>query len=208
MQSVPQVYLLWKVFQCRHGAIDWSAGLVGQRAENVLKWLICRCNYTCTPAFVFLNWFVFVFRLHFYLNDTLKEVCVESLGGLGGHRDKKVFNLSLALCVYVCLHVLLCLYFQLYLYLYLQSTLLEGWVDYLGGQVKNVSKLWIWIALHHYGCQESLQLGNRWWGSDQARSSMAQLTDRDLWQFYFDLREFSLWPLLMDCTGWRMRSHL
>ena len=67
---------------------------------------------------------------------------MESLGGLSGHRDKKkVFNLSLALCVCVCLHVLLCLYFQLYLYLYLQSTLLEGWVDYLGGQVKNVSKL-------------------------------------------------------------------
>ena len=93
MQSVPQVYSHWKVFQCRHGEIDWSAGLVGQRAENVLKWfIICRCNYTCTPAFVFLYRFVFVFRLHFYLNDTLEEVCVESLGGLDGHRDQKMFH--------------------------------------------------------------------------------------------------------------------
>ena len=145
MQSVPQVYSLWKVFQCRHGAIDWSAGLVGQRAENVLKWLICRCNYTCTPAFVFLYRFVFVFRLHFYLNDTLEEVCVESLGGLSGHRDKKMFQsiqfvLGLV-CVFACFTV-----FVFSIVLYLQRTLLEGWVDYLGGQVKNVSKLWIWIA--------------------------------------------------------------
>ena len=65
---------------------------------------------------------------------------MESLGGLSGHRDKKMFQsiqfvLGLV-CVFACFTV-----FVFSIVLYLQRTLLEGWVDYLGGQVKNVSKL-------------------------------------------------------------------
>ena len=65
---------------------------------------------------------------------------MESLGGLSGHRDQKMFQsiqfvLGLV-CVFACFTV-----FVFSIVLYLQSTLLEGWVDYLGGQVKNVSKL-------------------------------------------------------------------